>query len=120
MDSILTSIKKLLGITESYTHFDADILLHLNSVFATLPQICPLCPAGFRVSGVETTWDEYLADRDLIEFVKTYVYLKVRIIFDPPTGAVLDAMKQTAQELEWRLSIAGNAAEVSSEPDSGP
>lgn len=108
LESILTSIKKLLGITEEYPYFDEDIIIHINSVFATLPQICPICPKNFTISDSTTTWSDYLGDEDRIGFVKTYVYLKVRLLFDPPTGTVLEAVKQTIAELEWRLSIANN------------
>ena len=108
LESILTSIKKLLGITEEYPYFDEDLIIHINSVFAVLPQICPLCPKGFAISDKTATWQDYLEDEDRITFIKTYVYLKVRLLFDPPTGTVLDAMKQSIDELEWRLSIADN------------
>ena len=108
VESILTSIKKLLGITEECSDFDSDIIIHINSVFAALPQICPLCPKNFTIGDSTATWSDYLGDKDWIGFIRTYVYLKVRLLFDPPTGAVLEAVKQAIAEFEWRLSIANN------------
>ena len=110
-DSILTSIKKLLGITEDYTSFDVDIIMHINSVFAMITQICPLLPSGFEITGKDETWADYLSDAEetaSLNFVKTYIYQKVRMAFDPPTGGVLDALKDSINELEWRLSVSDN------------
>lgn len=103
--SILTSIKKLLGIAEDYEHFDQDIIIHINSVFMILRQLGIGPEKGFSINDKSTTWKDYVSDLELIESVKTYVYLKVRLIFDPPTGGVLEAIKETIQELEWRLNV---------------
>lgn len=109
MESILTSIKKLLGIAEEYNDFDVDLIIHINSVLAVLYQISPLFPKDFTISDSFATWQDFLGDVSGVELVKTYVYLKVRMAFDPPTtGGVLDAMKQQINELEWRLSVADN------------
>lgn len=105
-ESILTSIKKLLGITEDYTQFDQDIIMHINSVFNILTQIGVGPSTGFSISDKETTWTDYISDLSLIEMVKSYIYLKVRILFDPPTtGILMDAMQKQILELEWRLSV---------------
>lgn len=106
MESILTSIKKLLGITEEYTHFDADIIMHINSVFMVLNQLGVGPTAGFFIEDESTTWDEYLGDPTELQLVKTYMYMKVRMMFDPPTGGVLNSMKEQINEFEWRLNIA--------------
>lgn len=107
MDSILTSIKKLLGIDASYTHFDQDIIMHINSVFAILNQLGVGPEKGFRINGSEETWATYLGNDALLEDVKTYVYLKVQLMFDPPTiSAVLESKTKLASELEWRISVA--------------
>ena len=106
MESILTSIKKMLGITEDYTYFDNDIIMHINSVLMTLNQlgVGPDEPA-FITSEMDT-WEKVFGDRKDIEAVKTYIYIKVRIVFDPPTSSfVLEAMSRTASELEWRLNV---------------
>ena len=105
-ESILTSIKKLLGITEYYTQFDQDIIMHINSVFNILTQIGVGPSTGFSISDKETKWTDYISDLSLIEMVKSYIYLKVRILFDPPTtGILMDAMQKQILELEWRLSV---------------
>ena len=105
-ESVLTSIKKLLGITEYYTQFDQDIIMHINSVFNILTQIGVGPSTGFSISDKETKWTDYISDLSLIEMVKSYIYLKVRILFDPPTtGILMDAMQKQILELEWRLSV---------------
>lgn len=106
MESVLRSTKKLLGIAEDYEHFDDDIIIHINSVFMTLNQlgIGPKKPAVITSS--MDTWEDALGDTVNIQAVKTYIYLKVRMIFDPPTSSfVLDAMNRQASELEWRLNV---------------
>lgn len=107
MESILTSIKKLLGITEEYNHFDADIIMHINSVFMILNQIGVGPAKGFRIEDETSTWDDFLGDSIQLESVKTYVYLRVRLLFDSATlsGTVIESMKQTISELEWRLNV---------------
>lgn len=105
MDSILTSIKKLLGITKEYTHFDADIIIHINSALMTLRQLGIGPEEGYMIYGDEETWADFLGDSKLLEQVKTYVYLKVKMVFDPPTSSsVMEAMQRQAQEFEWRLN----------------
>ena len=107
MESILTSIKKLLGITEEYTHFDQDLIMHINTVLAILTQMGVGPAEGFTIEDADAYWEDFLYDKTYLEPVKTYVYLKVRLIFDPPTSsAVMESMKQTISELEWRLYTA--------------
>ena len=106
-DSILTSIKKLLGITEEYTHFDADIIMHINSVFMILSQLGVGPDNGFRIEDESATWDQYITENDNLDAVKSYIHLKVKLLFDPPlSGAVMEATKQMINELEWRLNVA--------------
>lgn len=105
MESILTSIKKLLGIEEEYEHFDVDIIIHINSTFSILNQIGVGPENGFTITDKSATWDQYSPDVLSVELVKQFVYLKVKLIFDPPlSSAVMEAIKQTISELEWRLS----------------
>lgn len=107
MESILTSIKKLLGIHEEYTNFDMDIIIHVNTAFATLNQLGVGPSAGFMIEDSETTWDEYVTSCNMT-MVKTYIFLKVRMLFDPPTSAALfDSTSQMIKELEWRLILVG-------------
>lgn len=107
MESILTSIKKLIGITEDYKHFDTDLIIHINSVFMILSQMGIGPDNGFSISDETTTWNDYLPEGNKnFEAVKTYMYLKTRIVFDPPqSSSTMEAMKQTISELEWRLNV---------------
>lgn len=106
-DSILTTIKKLLGITEEYEHFDQDIIMHINSVFMILTQLGVGPAEGFSISDKTTTWDEFVPDGKNLEAVKSYMQLKVRLLFDPPlSSAVMECMNRSISEFEWRLNVA--------------
>jgi hypothetical protein len=106
--SILLSTKKVLGIDPSYTAFDQDILTHINSVFSTLSQMgLGSVAETFYVEGEDEVWTDFEPDPVLVGHIRTFVYLKVRLIFDPPsTSFVLAAMERQAAELEFRLSLA--------------
>lgn len=105
MESILTSIKKMLGIEEGYEHFDTDIMIHINSTLMVLRQLGVGPADGFRITGSSETWDDYLGDNTHMDGVKTYVYWKVRLMFDPPTSSAhMEAMKNGIAEFEWRLN----------------
>lgn len=107
MDSILTTIKKLLGITSEYTHFDADIIMHINSVFSILQQLGIGPEEGFSITDSTSVWSDYIDDAKDIEMVKTYIYMKVKLMFDPPLSSVaVDSIKNQIAELEWRLNVA--------------
>lgn len=104
MDSILTSIKKLLGIVEADESFDADIIMAINSVFMILRQLGVGPVEGFSISDKTSVWTDYISDISSIELVKTYIYKKVRLIFDPPqSGIACDALQREIAEYEWRL-----------------
>lgn len=106
MDSILTSIKKMLGIAEEYEHFDHDIIMHTNSVFMTLSQLGIGPEEGFSIETDEQTWTDFLGESSKLNAVKSYIFLKVRLLFDPPShSSVLEAMERQAAEYEWRLNI---------------
>lgn len=107
MESILTSIKKLLGITEEYTHFDADLVMHINSVFMILNQLGIGPAETFYIEDDLATWSDFLPDGKNVGLVKSYMHLKVRLLFDPPLGsAVLEAMNRQISEFEFRLNVA--------------
>lgn len=107
MDSILTSIKKLLGIDEYCDHFDTEIIIHINSALMVLNQLGVGPPEGFMITDSNQTWSDFIPDRTDIESIKTYVFLKVKLIFDPPQmSALIDSMKNTISELEWRIMVA--------------
>lgn len=106
MTSILTSIKKMLGITEEDTSFDPDLIMHINSVLMILNQLGVGPSSGFVIKDANDEWDDFLPEEILIEAVKSYVYLKVRLIFDPPlSSAVADAINKNISELEFRINI---------------
>ena len=106
-DSILTSIKKLLGIEESYTAFDSDLLIHINSVFFILYQlgIGNDPTSAFTISDASAVWSDFI-DAGKVDLIKSYMYLKVRLMFDPPqNGSLLQAMKEQIAEFEWRANV---------------
>lgn len=108
MESILTSIKKMLGITEDYTHFDADIIMHINSVFSILTQLGVGPSKGFMIQDEKAIWSDFLGDGTDMEAVKSYMYLKVKLLFDPPlSSAVIESTNRMISEYEWRLNVAG-------------
>lgn len=105
MESILTSIKKLLGPEEAYEHFDTDIITHINTAFMTLTRLGVGPKQGFRIEDSSAVWSDFLEDDIRLEGVKTYIYLKVKLVFDPPaSSAVLQSIKESIAELEWRLN----------------
>lgn len=112
MNSILTSIKKMLGVDEEYDCFDTDIILHINSVLMILTQLGVGPSEGFIITDKTVTWEDFLKDTKKLESVKSYVYLKVKLLFDPPlSSAVMDATNSLIRELEWRLNVAGEEDE---------
>lgn len=111
MESILTSIKKLLGIEEDYVHFDADIIMHINSVLSILTQLGVGPSEGYSIKDANATWDEFITNPAKLELVKSYVYLKVRLMFDPPSSSsAIESMKQIISELEFRIIVAVETA----------
>lgn len=104
-DSILTSIKKLLGIDEEYEHFDKDIVIHINSAFMILTQLGVGPKEGFKIHSKEETWEQYEGIDDL-QGVIDYVYMKTRIIFDPPANSfTVASLEREIKEMEWRLNV---------------
>lgn len=108
MGSILQSIKKLLGVASDYIVFDNDIIIHINTVFAILNQL-NIGPAdGFFITGPTEEWETYITKNNL-KMVETFVYLKVKLIFDPPAStAVIESINRTLSELEFRLYVEGD------------
>lgn len=114
MESILTSIKKLLGIAEDYTHFDADLIMHINSVFTILTQLGVGPKEGFRIEDELATWNDFLqTDSVLFDSVKSYMHLKVKLLFDPPlSGTVMEAYNRMISEFEWRLNVTADPGQA--------
>ena len=113
MESILISIKKLLGIGEDSDHFDPDIIMHINSVFMDLTQMGVGPSDGFVIEDDTTEWTEFIPDTKKLQAVKTYIYLRVKLLFDPPiSSAVMEAMNRDIQRYEWRLNVAAESETI--------
>jgi hypothetical protein len=103
--SILTSTKKILGVSETYTAFDLDILTHINSVLSTLDQLGVGIFGGFSIEDDTSEWSELGLPQNQLGMVKTYIYLKVRLLFDPPsTSFHLESINKQIEECTWRLN----------------
>lgn len=109
-ESILTSIKKLLGIDEKYDHFDPDLIMHINSVFSILAQMGVGPANGFSITGASERWGDFITEAPYtFSLVKTYMHLKVKLLFDPPlSSAVIESINRQISEFEWRLFIAAD------------
>ena len=105
--SILTSIKKILGVAEDYTEFDEDIITHINSIFLNLTQLGVGPEEGFMIEDDTAVWEDFIDDSIQLQAVKTYMYLKVKLLFDPPlSSSVTESFTRMIAELEWRLNVA--------------
>ena len=105
-DSILTSIKKLMGLTEEYDAFDQDILILINSVLFELEQIGVKAKDGFTLSDKTAVWSDYSDDDRLLNALKPYIYMKTKLMFDPPTSSgALDSMNRIIDRFEWRINL---------------
>lgn len=105
MESILTSIKKMLGITEDYTHYDDDIIMHINSVFMILNQLGIGPSKCFTIVDSTATWSDFIPPEQDVEAVKSYMYMKVKLVFDPPASStIVQCLNQAISEYEWRLN----------------
>lgn len=112
MDSILTSVKKMLGIAEEYEQFDADLIMHINSVFSILTQLGVGPSEGFMIEDETTEWSDFISEDKKLQAVKSYMYQKVKLIFDPSlTSSVTESMNRTISEFEWRLNVAAETEE---------
>ena len=109
-ESILNSVKKMLGLDTNYHDFDLDIIIHINSVISILLQMGVIKKSIF-VSDETETWSLIIGDRDDMEMIKSYVYLKVKSSFDPPTGGAAEACNNLIKEYEWRLYSLTNFGE---------
>ena len=105
-ESIFESIKSLLGPDASYDVFDQDILIHINTAISVLTQIGVGPASGFMVTGPDETWQDFIGDDKILQMVKTYIYMKVKMAFDPPANSsVLNAYNEACKEYEWRLNV---------------
>lgn len=105
-DTVLTSTKKILGLDESYTVFDQDIMTHINSALMVVSQIGIGPEEGMEITSDLDLWKDILPADVMYNTVKTYVYLRVRILFDPPTTSfMITALEDQLREYEWRLNV---------------
>lgn len=111
-ESILIYVKKLLGIQSDYDHFDPDVIYGINAAFGVLTQLGVGPEDGFSISDDSTKWDEFISDTARLSLIKPYVYLKTRLLFDPPSSSTLiESINKTIAEYEWRLYVASDGGE---------
>ncbi len=105
---ILESVKKNLGIPKDHEEFDMDIALHINATFSKLYQM-GVGPRNevFQITGYDELWDDFTTNKDL-NMVQSFMYIEVRLMFDPPTASLLQSLKERQKEYEWRLTVAGS------------
>lgn len=116
--SILNLMKKSVGVSEEYTHYDPDIIMHTNTILSVLTELGVGPATGFRIEDAKAIWTDFLGDDCRLEMVKSYMAIRIRILFDPPTNtALLTALKEQASEFEWRIN---DAAETSVVPTPTP
>lgn len=113
-NSILVSVKKILGITAEYTHFDPELIMHINTVLGILTQI-GVGESYFSITDDSATWSDFFGESTDLELIKSYVGMKVRMLFDPPQSSIISSVyEKTISELEWRISVTvdpGNTGE---------
>lgn len=103
--SILTSVKKVLGLAEDYTAFDTDVIMHINTALGVLSQLGLGPTLGFTINDAVPVWANFIGSDLRLSMAKTYVYLRVKLIFDPPSsGFAITAIQDQIRELEWRIS----------------
>ena len=105
-ESILKTIKQLIGCPDDFEQFDLDLIVHINLAFAILTQLGVGPKEGYRITGQDNVWSEFDDDAQKLSLIKDYVYIKTRLLFDPPTsGSLMDSLKEQLKEMEWRLYI---------------
>ena len=115
-ESILVSVKKLLGIAPEYEVFDTDIILHINSALSVLTQLGIGPSKGYMIRDANDLWSDFVKDDPRQELLKVYVYLRVRLIFDPPSSSsVIEAINNQIKESEWRLTVVSDELKLESE-----
>ena len=117
-ESILLSVKKTIGIPAEHHEFDLDIVMHINSTLSKLFQM-GVGPRDtpFEITGEQETWVDFIEDKKDLNMVKSFVYLEVRLMFDPPTASLLTSLQERQKEYEWRLTVAGSNYDLEEHPD---
>lgn len=109
--SILNTIKNMLGVDETFNGFDAEIMIDINSAFMNLHQLGVGPNESFQISSEQDNWSDFTEDETQLNGIKTYIYLKTRLLFDPPTNSFLvNSIDKQIQELEWRLNVNAEGA----------
>lgn len=104
--SILDTVKKGLNLGPSDTTFDVDVIMHINSAFSTLTQLGVGPSTGFRIEDKNAEWTSFIEDDPNLDSVKSYIYMRVRLLFDPPaTSFAIESFKEQIKEIEWRLQV---------------
>jgi len=112
-ESILATIKKMLGLGTEYAPFDTDIIVMINSALMTLTQANVGPSTGFRITGMNELWSDFLTNEVMLEGAKQYIYMKVKMVFDPPSsGTVMEALKSQSEETLWRLIAQSESVET--------
>jgi len=112
LESILTSVKKLLGITQDYTAFDQDIIIHINTVLAILTQLGVGNDSGFSIQDDTAVWSDWIPDGPMFEPIKSFVFLKVRLLFDPPaSSSAVESIGKLLDELEYRIKLSAETTQ---------
>lgn len=107
-DSILDSMKYLLGLPEEYKPFDSELIIHINSIFGTLEQL-GVRPGRFTISDNSASWSDYLDDSEMIDEIRSYMYLRLRLVFDPPANSfIVKSFEDQIKEFEWRINVKGD------------
>ena len=118
VDSILDSIKQMLGSESEDTNFDRELIIYINGALMVINQL-GVGPNGYKITGKENTWVEFIGDRTDLELIKTNVYLRVRLVFDPPQNSFLvSAIKEQITEYDWRIEMSRHP-EIIAEVDNG-
>lgn len=104
--SILKTIKKLLGITEDDTAFDTDLIIHINTTLMVLHQLGVGPKEGYSIKNEKNKWSDFVDSDENLEGIKSYIYMKVKLLFDPPSNsATIEALQSSIKEFEWRLNV---------------
>lgn len=118
MDSILNSIKKMMGPGLDYNAFDTDLIIHINTVFSILTQLGVGPKNGFIIQDEDDVWSDFVDDDRTIEMAKSYIYLKCKLMFDPPQNSfIVNSYEKLCSEYEWRLNVSADGKEYPEQPE---
>lgn len=111
-ESILVSVRQAIGLGEEHTFFDPTLIMHINSTFDVLHQLGAGPLAGYSIEGDQETWNDYFENepKNVIQFIKSYMYVAVKLLFDPPQNSFLvKQLEDQKKEYEWRINVAAES-----------